>query len=78
MKIAVVDDEVSEPKMIENYLLEWILKKGRKAKICKFGNSEQFLFRWEDDAIYDLLVFDVEMGKMNICSMDMMYLHFII
>lgn len=30
-----------------------------------FESSESFLFSWEDDKSYDLLVLDIEMGKMN-------------
>lgn len=65
MKIAVIDDEISEQNILEKYILEWSIEKGLAIEILKFDNSENFLFSWEDDKKYDLLIMDIEMGEMN-------------
>lgn len=65
MKIAIIDDEISEQNILEKYILEWSLQNRQQTDILKFGSSESFLFSWEDDKKYDLLILDIEMGKMN-------------
>jgi len=65
MKVAIIDDEISEQNILEKYILEWSLQKDQIMDISKFDNSESFLFAWEDEQIYDLLILDIEMGKMN-------------
>lgn len=65
MKIAIVDDEISEQDLLDKYIHEWALQKKALVETQRFHNSESFLFSWEDDRQYDLLVLDIEMGKMN-------------
>lgn len=65
MRIAICDDEQAQQILLQKYLLEW----GKEHKIPietnLFSGGESFLFSWEEDKGYDLLIFDIEMGKMN-------------
>ena len=65
MKIAVCDDEQAQRTLLEKYIAEWGQTAGVHVHIESFSGSEQFLFRWEDDQSFDLLVLDVEMGQMS-------------
>lgn len=65
MRIAICDDEEAQLNLLKKYLLEW----GREHKTAintqLFPNGESFLFSWEEDRRYDLLILDIEMGKMS-------------
>lgn len=65
MKIAICDDEKSEQQLLCQYVAEWAAKKGSTIEIRCFDSAESFLFSWEDEKDYQLLILDVEMGKMN-------------
>ena len=63
--IAIVDDEEKEQQIIKKYIEEWASARKEPVEFQCFANSENFLFHWEDNKCYDLLVLDIEMGKMN-------------
>lgn len=63
--IAIVDDEEKEQLLIKKYIEEWASARKEPVEFQCFANSESFLFHWEDNKCYDLLLLDIEMGKMN-------------
>ncbi len=65
MRIAICDDEQAQQLLVEKYLLEWGEEHQISIMTSLFPNGESFLFSWEEDKEYDLLIFDIEMGKMN-------------
>ncbi len=65
MRIAICDDEQAQQLLVEKYLLEWGREHQSSIVTNLFSSGESFLFSWEEDKIYDLLIFDIEMGKMN-------------
>lgn len=65
MRIAICDDEQAQRALLEKYISEWGHVSGQGVQIEAFSSSEQFLFHWEDDKAFDLLVLDIEMGQMN-------------
>ena len=65
MRIAIIDDEKSEQLLLEKYVLEWGHSHYHFIEVVFFPNSESFLFSWEEDKLYDLLILDIEMGEMN-------------
>ena len=65
MKIAIVDDEISEQEIIAKYIGEWAEVKKELVEFSCFDSSEGFLFSWEDAKDYALLVLDIEMGKIS-------------
>lgn len=65
MRIAVCDDEESQRRLIMKYLQEWAGSRKRPVEILDFADGESFLFFWEDDKAFDLLVLDIEMGALS-------------
>ena len=65
MRIAICDDEQAQQLLVEKYLLEWGEEHQISITTSLFPNGESFLFSWEEDKEYDLLILDIEMGKMN-------------
>lgn len=65
MKIAIVDDEADEQEILAKYIREWAEAKKELVEFACFINSEAFLFSWEDDKDYALLVLDIEMGGIS-------------
>ena len=65
MKIAICDDEKSEQKLLCKYVTEWASGRGDTAEIRCFDSAESFLFSWEDEKDYQVLILDIEMGDMN-------------
>lgn len=65
MRIAICDDEQAQQILLQKYLLEWGKEHNIPIETNLFSSGESFLFSWEEDKVYDLLIFDIEMGKMN-------------
>ncbi len=65
MRIAICDDEEAQRLLLTKYLKEWAEEKQLSLEILPFCNGESFLFHWEDDKNFDLLVLDIEMGMLN-------------
>lgn len=64
ISIAIVDDEKPIRDLYESYLKEWAVQKFN-IKIEKFESAEEFLFKYEDDSSFDLLLLDIEMKGIN-------------
>ena len=65
MRIAICDDEKAQRQLLKKYLEEWAAKNKVILETELFVSGESFLFSWEDDSDYDLLIFDIEMGQMS-------------
>lgn len=65
MKIAICDDERSERQLLCKYVEEWAAGKGLRAELRCFDSAESFLFCWEDEKDYGVLILDIEMGSMS-------------
>lgn len=65
MRIAICDDEDAQRQLLKDCLEEWSGSKGIPVEIKLFQNGENFLFLWEEDKEYDLLIFDIGMGRMS-------------
>ena len=65
MRIVICDDEESQRALIEKYLYEWGEVHSLALEIIAFSDAEHFLFEWEEDRRFDLLVLDIEMGEIN-------------
>lgn len=64
-KIAVCDDEQSQMEWIAALVKEWGSRAGHTVEIYTFASAEAFLFTYEEDKIYDILLLDVEMKEMS-------------
>lgn len=65
MRVAICDDEKTEQQWIKRLVLEWAKEKGEPLEVVCFSSGEAFWFSWEEDAVYDLLILDIEMGTLN-------------
>ena len=65
LNIAICDDEQNQIEYITSLVLSWSAKKGHDCDIHAFTSAETFLFEYEDDKAYDILLLDVEMKSMT-------------
>ncbi len=65
MRVAVCEDEEAQQKLLQSCLLEWAGHNRIVLETELFPNGESFLFAWEDDQNFDLLILDIELGKLN-------------
>lgn len=65
MRIAICDDETSCQELLKKYLTEWAQEKRLSLDMAFFASGEGFLFAWEEDKKFDLLILDIEMGELN-------------
>lgn len=65
MKIAICDDEQVQLELLKKYVEEWGTFRSISLQFMLFESAEAFLFQWEEDKSYDLLILDIEMGRMN-------------
>lgn len=65
MRVAICEDEEAQRQMLQNCLTEWAAHNHIVLETKLFPNGESFLFAWEDDQDFDLLILDIEMGSLN-------------
>lgn len=65
MRIAICDDEKPQRLLLKKYLEEWAHRNKVILETEQFVSGENFMFAWEDDRDYDLLIFDIEMGQIS-------------
>lgn len=64
-KIAVCDDSNVDREYIISFINKWAEKGQHNIVLKSFESSEQFLFQYEDEGDYDILLLDIEMGDMD-------------
>ena len=64
-RVAVCDDSQSDGAYVENLLNQWASRRQIQIKSERFSSAEQFLFRYEEDKQWDILLLDIEMGGMD-------------
>ena len=65
LKIAICDDEKKQIEYITSLVSKWSTSNAHSCEIRTFASAESFLFEYEDDKAYDILLLDIEMGNMN-------------
>ena len=61
ISVAVCDDEEKEADCLQKLVSCWAEEKGYNLKLCSFPSAEAFLFRYEEDKGFDLLLLDIQM-----------------
>ncbi len=61
LKIAICDDEQNQIEYITSLVSSWSVREGHDCEIRTFASAEAFLFEYEDNKAYDILLLDVEM-----------------
>lgn len=64
-KIAICDDEKTDRQYIETLVERWAKGVGHSVQISAFESAESFLFHYASQSDYDILLLDIEMGKMD-------------
>ena len=64
-KIAICDDETSVIEYVSSLVTEWETESGHSVVLRRFSSAESFLFSYEDENDYDILLLDIEMGEMD-------------
>ena len=63
--IAICDDEQNQIEYITSIVASWSAHEGHGCEIRTFASAEAFLFEYEEDKAYDILLLDVEMKNIN-------------
>lgn len=63
--IAVCDDSRPDADYVISLVKGWAEITGNLAVIKVFQSAEEFMFHYEDEKNYDILLLDIEMGHMN-------------
>ena len=61
LKIAICDDEQNQIEYLTSIVSAWSNENGHICEIRTFPSAEAFLFAYEDDNAYDILLLDIEM-----------------
>ncbi len=64
-RIGICEDDAAQRGYLKNCIEKWAEARQRRVQLCEFADAEQFLFEYEDNAEYDLLILDIQMGQMN-------------
>jgi len=64
-KIAICDDRKEDIEYISSIVKDWASDKGHTVTIKDFQSAEEFLFHYDDESDYDILLLDIEMGQIN-------------
>lgn len=65
IRVALCDDEETVREYLGRLLEEWKERQNDQFQIEYFESAESFLFQYEEDKRWQLLILDIEMGKMN-------------
>lgn len=61
LKIAICDDEQNQIEYLTSIVSAWSKENGYICEMRTFPSAEAFLFAYEDDNAYDILLLDIEM-----------------
>ncbi|MDE7300013.1 MAG: LytTR family DNA-binding domain-containing protein [Lachnospiraceae bacterium] len=64
-RIAICDDSPADAEYVASLVKAWASEAGAIALTESFTSAESFLFRYEEDKNFDILLLDIEMGRMN-------------
>ncbi len=64
-KIAVCDDSSADRQYVLTLVQRWAAEAGHTVHADAFSSAESFLFHYEDQSNYDILLLDIEMGAMD-------------
>ncbi len=65
MRIAICDDDSVDTQFVHDIVENWANDRKLNTEIKIFSSAESFLFHYADHKEYDILLLDVEMGKMD-------------
>lgn len=63
--IAICDDEQTDVDFLRTLISAWTHEGNRHVRISDFPNAEAFLFAFDEDKSFDILLLDIQMGGMD-------------
>ncbi len=64
-RIAICDDSTRDAAFVQDILGHWASERRAAIQVERFPSAESFLFRYEEDKAWDILLLDIEMGEMD-------------
>lgn len=64
-KIAICDDAKGDRQYVLDMVQRWGNRSGHMIRTNIFTSAENFLFHYEEESDYDILLLDIEMGQMD-------------
>lgn len=64
-RIAICDDSAQDAAFVQNVLDRWAAERHADIQVECFPSAESFLFCYEEDKAWDILLLDIEMGEMD-------------
>lgn len=61
MRIAICEDDKLQDKINKDYIVKWASKKDVSVEIESFDSGEKFLFRWPEEATFDIVLLEINM-----------------
>ena len=61
-KIAICDDEQNQIDYMASIVASWSAHAGHNCEIRTFASAEAFLFEYEEDKAFGILLLDIEMA----------------
>ena len=65
LNIAICDDESVEIEYLTSLTQQWSAMTGTAVRITGFSSAEAFLFKYEEDKSFDILLLDIQMKAMD-------------
>lgn len=64
-QIAVCDDQDEQLQELKSFIFRWSQNRGFPCQIQAFSSGEEFLFAYEENRAYDIIVLDIEMREIS-------------
>lgn len=65
LNITICDDSIIDSNYVKELVINWSTNRKCQVNINVFPSAEAFLFHYEENKNYDVLLLDIEMGKMD-------------
>lgn len=64
-RVAIVDDSGTDAEFVRSFLEDWAARRRTDIHAELFSSAESFLFHYAEDKAFDILLLDIEMGRMD-------------
>ena len=64
-RVAICDDEAAQLTYLSDQVRGWARQDGNSVRLSLFPSGEAFWFQYEQEKDFDLLLLDIEMGKIS-------------
>lgn len=65
LRVAIVDDSASDALFVRDLLTRWARERDVAVRVEHFSSAERFLFAYDEERAWDILLLDIEMGQMD-------------